>query len=126
MFSCYKKHGALLMLPYDGLHEDVIRTKAFEEYIRDHVDSWFALARRSMGVDRIEDLILVTGCTLVTSWGAAAFIDKGSDAEFSLKLRFPVGGGVSFDWHVLRQNVVYRDSYQGPVRSLRRFATSVR
>ena len=126
VFSC-KRHGAVLVLPYDGHDEDVIRTKGFEDYIRDNVDTWFSFARRNhLGVDRMEDLILVTGCTLVTSWGVAAFIDNNSDAEFSLKSRFVSGGGAMFDWRVTRQSVLQRDSYQGPVRSLRRFATSVR
>jgi len=115
------------VLPYDGRDEDVIRTKGFEDYIRDNVDSWFSFARRNnLGVDRMEDLILVTGCTLVTSWGVAAFIDNASDAEVSLKSRFLAGGGAIFDWRIVRPSVVHRDSYQGPVRSLPRFATSVR
>jgi hypothetical protein len=127
VFSCIRRHGALLMLPYDGLHEDVIRTKVFEDYIRDHVDSWFSFAKRNgLGVDRMEDLILVTGCTLVTSWGVAACIDNALEAEFSLTVQLLNGGGATYEWHKITPNVVQADSYRGPVRPLRRFAISVR
>jgi len=119
VYSCKRRHGALLALPFDGLEEDVIRTKVFEDYIRDHVDSWFAFSRRyNLDVERMEDFILVTGCTLVTSWGVAAFVDTTSDAEVSLRTQPQHGGGATFDWHVHRQAVIYRNSHHVAVRSL--------
>jgi len=119
-YSCKRRHGALLALPFAGLEEDVIRTKVFEDYIRDHVDSWFAFARRyNFDVERMEDLILVTGCTLVTSWGVAAFVDNTSDAEVSLRTHPLPDGGAMFYWHVHRQSVNYRNSHHDAVRSLR-------
>ena len=97
----------------------------FEDYIRDHVDSWFNFARRhNLDVDRMEDLILVTGCTLVTSWGVAAFVDNTLEAELSLRTNAANGGGASFDWRVIRPTVSYRNSYPGLVRSLRHIVTS--
>src|SRR3984893_9764826 len=115
-YSCSRRYGALLALPYDGLHEDVIRTKVFEDYIRDNIDVWFAIARRdNLDVDRMEEIILVTGCTLVTAWGVAAFIDTSSEPEVWLKAQF-TGGAPKFDWRVIRPGVVHQDSYQAPVR----------
>ena len=69
MYECQAQtHGALLSLPHGGHSEDVIRTKVFEDYIRDNVDSWFRWSkRRGFPVERMEDLILVAGCTLATS-----------------------------------------------------------
>jgi len=120
VYSCRRRHGALLALPFDGLEEDVICTKVFGDYTRDHVDSWFAFARRyNFYVERMEDLILVTGCTLVTSWGVAAFVDNTSDAEVSLRIQPQHGGGATFDWHVHRLAVVHRNSDHDAVRSLR-------
>jgi hypothetical protein len=82
----------------------------FEDYIRDNVDSWFSFAqRRRLDVERMEDLILVTGCTLVTSWGVAAFIDSNQDAEVLLRFR-----GSVYDWRELRPSVAYQSS--NPVR----------
>ncbi|KAH9991037.1 hypothetical protein BJV77DRAFT_560962 [Russula vinacea] len=105
-YSCRRKQGALLALPKDGLRKDVIRTKVFEDYIRDHIDSWYAFAQaRRLDVERMEDLILVTGCTLVSSWGVAAFVDTNQDAEIMLRLH-----GTFFDWQEIRPNVAYRNS----------------
>ena len=119
-YFCRRRQGALLTLPYDGLRKDVIRTKVFEEYIRDHVDSWFSMAQKHKLVERMEDLILVTGCTLVTSWGAAAFVDSASDAELSMRFLAHQNGGSSFDWHENRPSVAFnsrnQDLHQNPVR----------
>jgi hypothetical protein len=126
-YLCNKKYGALLMLPYDGAHEDIIRTRPFEDYIRDNVDFWLSFAQRNhLGVNCMEDFILVTGCTLVTSWGAAAFIDNPADAEVELKTQTLGNGGAKLDWRVVRPSVVHRDWDDAPVCSLRHIATSIR
>jgi hypothetical protein len=117
-YSCRKKQGALLALPQDGLRKDVIRTKVFEDYIRDNVDSWYSFAvRKRLDVERMEDLILVTGCTLVASWGAAAFVDSAQDAEVLLRLR-----GKAFDWREIRPSVACQNSH--PVRLHSQIAVS--
>jgi hypothetical protein len=117
-YSCRRKQGALLALPQDGLRKDVIRTKVFEDYIRDHVDSWYSFAvRKRLDVERMEDLILVTGCTLVTSWGVAAFVDSAQDAEVLLRFR-----GNMFDWRETRPSVACQNSH--PVRLHRQIAVS--
>jgi hypothetical protein len=117
-YNCRRKQGALLTLPQDGLRKDVIRTKVFEDYIRDHVDSWYSFAvRKRLDVERMEDLILVTGCTLVTSWGVAAFIDSAQDAEVLLRFR-----GNVFDWREIRPSVAYQNSH--PVRLQSQIAVS--
>ena len=81
------------------------------------MDSWFSFAqRRGLGVERIEDLILVTGCTLVTSWGAAAFLDSTLGAEVSLKTQALDGGGARFNWSEIRPSVAFHNSQQDSVR----------
>jgi hypothetical protein len=109
--------GALLSLPHDAYRKDVIRTKVFEDYIRDHVLSWFEWSKRiGLGVERMEDLILVTGCTMVTSWGAAAFVDHSQEAEISLAVQaLPNGGGI-FDWSKIHRAVAFHNSRPDPVR----------
>jgi len=112
-YSCRRNKGALLTLPNDGLRRDVIRTKVFEDYIRDNVDNWFAFVQSYMlDVERMEDLILVSGCTLVTSWGAAAFSDRTFGAELSLRIR-----GATFDWQEVHPSVTYHNSHQDLVVS---------
>ena len=123
MYECQAQtQGALLSLPDGGHSEDVIRTKVFEDYIRDNADSWFRWSRREgFPVERMEDLILVTGCTLVASWAAAVFDNSnmstaGSDvATISLDVRKSNRAGVQFFWCNNRGNVDYHNSYFDPV-----------
>jgi hypothetical protein len=71
-----------LSLPHGARSEDVIRTKLFEDYIRDNVDSWLRWSKKEgLPVENMEDLILVTGCTLAKSWAVAAFDGTLSRAE---------------------------------------------
>lgn len=115
-YRCRRKLGAFLSLPYDGYREDVIRTKAFEDYIRDHCESWFAFAQRNrLDVQRMEDIILVSGCTLVTAWAAAAFVDSNLDSEISLGSQTLGSSGATFQWHFAReinQSVAYNNSQE--------------
>ena len=120
MYQCRAQHrGALLSLPHKGHRKDVIPIKVFGNYIRDNVDNWFRWSKEVfLPVEHMEDLILVTGCTLTTSWAAAAFdghMSVDSDAmTISLEDRKSDGGGTQFFWRNIRGNVDFRNS---PVRS---------
>lgn len=114
-YTCRGEQGAFLKLPQDGIRRDVIRTKVFKDYIREHVASWYSFAqRRRLNVGRMEDLILVTGCTLVSSWGIAAFVDNTQDAKVLLWVR-----GSIFDWREISPRVEYHNSR--PVRLYTQF-----
>jgi hypothetical protein len=68
----------------------------------------------------MEDLILVTGCTLVTSWAAAVFDDYTipvDAASISLHTYEFDHGGAQFLWSNVRGNVEYHNSQFNPVRS---------
>lgn len=111
--------GALLSLPRGGRREDVIRTRVFEDYVRDHVVYWFNWARNArLPVEQMEDLILVTGCTLVTSWAMAVF-DDINEAQVSLIDRAFNNEGAGFLWRNIRGTVKCQDSQLDPVCSLR-------
>jgi hypothetical protein len=98
-YACKKKFGAFLDLPCGGQRQDAIRTKVFENFIRDHIDSWFTFAQdKHLDVERMEDIILVSGCTLVTSWAAAAFHDNTQDVKISLRSKALDNGGADFRW----------------------------
>ena len=85
----------------------------FEKYIRSHVVSWFNWSRDiGLPVERMEDLVFVYGCTLVSSWAAAAFDDYTADARVSLASRAVNNGGTSFRWSNIRGTVEYHDSCQ--------------
>jgi hypothetical protein len=107
-----------LSLPRGGYREDAIPTAAFEKYIRNNVINWFSWAqKKELDVQRVEDLILVSGCTLVTSWAAAAFVDPAINAEISLESRTLSSGGTNFVWSNIQGPVVHHNSYFDPVRS---------
>ena len=105
-----------MSLPNGGHHEDVVRAQVFEDYIKENVNSWFAWAQKNrLGVERMEDLILVSGCTLVSSWAAAAFADDRMDAEISLASTALNDRGASFVWSNIQGRVQYHDSRFDPV-----------
>jgi len=108
--------GALLSLPRGGYREDAIHKRMFEVRIRDNLDSWFNWSRNAdLPVDRMDDLILVTGCTLVTSYTSAVFDDHIADAQISLVSRPLSNGGSSFVWSNIRGTIEYHDSQLNPV-----------
>jgi hypothetical protein len=116
-YNC-RGHGALLLLPHGGRRTDIIRSKAFEDYIRDHVASWFTWAQKNeQGIERMEDLILVSGCTLVSSWAAAVFVYNTMEAKISLARRTLSNGGECLIWGNIRGAVEYHDGNINPVRS---------
>jgi len=120
-YFCRRRQGALLTLPHDGRRIDVTQTKVFEEYMRDHVDSWFSMAQQhNLHVERMEDLILVTGCTLVPSWGVAAFVDSALEAELRMRFLAHQNGGARFEWHENRPSIAFQNvHHDNAVRSLR-------
>ena len=116
-YSC-RGRGALLSLPHGGRREDAVQMKIFEKYIQDNVVGWFIWAQRNqLGVERMEDLILVSGCTLVTTWAAAVFMDHTMSAEISLASRTLSNGGASFVWSNARGPIAHHNSRFDPVRS---------
>lgn len=107
--------GALLSLPDGGHNEDAITTGVFQKYIQNNVNNWFSWAQKNgLGVQRMEDLILVSGCTLVTSWAAAAFVDHTINAEISLERRTLSNGGTDLVWSNIQGPVVYHNSRFDP------------
>jgi len=66
----------------------------------------------------MEDLILVSGCTLVTTWGAAAFVDNALEVEISLAARSLRDGRGRFYWNKTGSYgaVAYHNMRSAPVR----------
>jgi hypothetical protein len=108
-----------LSLPNGGIREDVIHTKVFQKYIKDNVAIWFNWSKsRGLPVESMEDIVFVYGCTLVTSWAAAAFDDYTGNALLSLVSGTLDNGGTGFIWINIRGTVEYHDSHLNPVCSL--------
>jgi hypothetical protein len=107
---------ALLSLPRGGLRQVVIQTKIFEKYAREHVAGWFHWSKvKGLPIERMEDLVLICDCTLVTSWAAVAFDDFAAGAQVSLASRTLKNGGASFVWSNIYGTVERHDSQLDPV-----------
>ena len=63
-----------------------------------HIDRCFALARDlQLGIEHMEEIILVTGCDRTMSWTNIAFLGGGDDAEASFGERVFHGPENSID-----------------------------
>jgi len=69
---------------------------------------------KGLPVERMEDLILVTGRTLVTSWAAAAFVDDTMMSAISLASKTLSDGVSSFAWSNIQGPVVHHNSRSDP------------
>jgi hypothetical protein len=106
-----------LSLPRGGLRQVVIQTKIFEKYAGEHAARWFDWSEViGLPIKRMEDLVLICGCTLVTSWAAVAFDgDSDAGAQVSLASRTLENGGASFVWSNINGTVEHHDSRLDPV-----------
>jgi len=83
------------------------------------VTSWFNWSKdKGLPVENMEDIVFVYGCTLVTSWAAAAFDDYTGGAQVSLACRMLNNGGTDFVWSDIRGTVEYHDSQLHAVCSI--------
>ncbi|KAH9041179.1 hypothetical protein EDB84DRAFT_963989 [Lactarius hengduanensis] len=100
-FRCRRNKGAFLSLPFNADSVDAIRTKAFETYIRKHCDSWLEFAVINDLDVRLEDIILVTGCDLTSSWAMAAIANSWDPIRLSVQPS--QAGSARFQWDVTNQ-----------------------
>ncbi|KAH9167171.1 hypothetical protein EDB89DRAFT_137225 [Lactarius sanguifluus] len=83
-FSCKGKQGAVLSLPIQARCKDTVALGQFGEWITKHIDCWFAWVRNlGLGIDRMEDIILVTGAHRTRSWSNIAFPGGPEDGQVS-------------------------------------------
>ena len=92
-FGCHTKQGAILSLPVPAQRKDTAARRAFAKCIIKHIDNWFAFARDcDLEISR-EDIILVTGCHLTSTWATIAFQGRGEQITFGAQVT-----GVSVAW----------------------------
>ena len=90
-------------------------------WIVKHIDNWFAFARRlELGIENMEEIILVTGCDLTRSWTNIAFFENEVDAQvsFGVSVEGPTSNP-SVDFQFSPENVrgaVLRHGPEGAVR----------
>ena len=78
--------AAVLSLPVAARREDTLAEDDFKQWIVKHIDSCFVFARNlRLGIHRMEEIILVTGCDLTRSWTNIAFLGGQVDAQVSFR-----------------------------------------
>jgi hypothetical protein len=102
-FICTQSKGAVLSLPYNAHREDTPHADLFRAYAIKHCESWFDFALAAgLEVERMEDLLLVTGCDRTQPWSLAAFTESDAGPDTSANY-LSLLGGIAFA-HVLKWN----------------------
>ena len=92
--------GAVLCLPIMAKREDTVASAKFGKWIMKHIDRWFVWARDlELGVDRMEDIILVTGTHRTRSCVNVAFPGGQKNAQVSFRAMVDCpGDNVAINW----------------------------
>jgi hypothetical protein len=79
-----RRCGAVLSLPLNARREDTLALSAFGKWIVKHIDSLLAFSRElQLGPERMDEIILVTGCDRTRSWTNVVFLGDEVDSERS-------------------------------------------
>ena len=95
-FSC-SKAGAILSLLVPARSHDTLIQGYFGGWIVKNIDDWFAFTRRlGLGITRMADIVLVTGCHLTRSFANIAFSDGCGEGHVSFEVRTPSSSNVEW------------------------------
>lgn len=94
------KEGAVLCLPIQATRRDTVAMADFGRWIINHIDLWFSWTRQlGLVVERMEDIVLVTGTHRTRSWTNVAFPGDQYDAQASFGAKVDNQGHcVSIRW----------------------------
>ena len=113
-FSSRRKQGAVLSLPIQARCENTVALGDFGEWMIKHIDRWFSWARDlGMGINRMEDIVLVTGAHLTRSWTNVAFLEGQTNARVSFEVQ--VADDTSINWHVSPDRIIGAVLNHGPI-----------
>jgi hypothetical protein len=91
----------------------------FAKWIIKHIDVWFAFARDlGLEINRMEDIILVTGRHLARSWTNVSFSESSSEEKVSFGVTTDTSG-VNVEWHLLHEDVRGVPPHCGPSGQVR-------
>jgi len=96
--SCSGRQGALLSLPFPAACEDTVAQGDFGKWLVKNIDRCMQVAEDlGLGVNRMEDIILVTGRHLARSWVNVVFSESGEGAQLSFVVRASGDSGVHLE-----------------------------
>jgi len=118
-YLCRRRQGgALLFLPVQSRRQDTIARGDFGKWILKHIERWFAFTQHlGLGLDHMEDIILVTGCHRTRSWLNVAFSenDTGTDSRVSFGVLLDGNGPeVRINWRISPDSIRGALLNQGP------------
>jgi len=106
--------------------QDTLARGDFAKWIVKHIDLWFAFTRRlGLGITRMEDIVLVTGCHRARSWANIAFSE--GRAEECVSFGVQVSGNANVRWRFPPEDVngvACNLGPSGPVHTLPRISLS--
>jgi hypothetical protein len=87
MFSCSVKQGAVLSLPTQAKRENTLVQEGFGKWMIKNICQWFVwIQDKELGIDQMEDIVLVTGTDRTRSWANVAFLGGQADARVSFSV----------------------------------------
>ena len=102
----------MLSLPIQARCEDTVALGDFGKWMIQHIDRWFSWARElGVGINRMEDIVLVTGAHLTRSWTNVAFLEGQTDARVSFEVQV---ADDTINWNVSPDRIVGAVSNNGP------------
>ena len=112
--------GAVLSLPVLAQRQDTLEREAFGKWMVAHIDQWFAFARQyELGIERMEELILVTGCDRARSSTNVTFSKNPQDAEASFGVEITNGLEGRISWQVSPERIRGAVLNKGPSGKVR-------
>ncbi|KZV74504.1 hypothetical protein PENSPDRAFT_681884 [Peniophora sp. CONT] len=87
-FESSANRGAVLVTPDPIYWIDALHILSYKEYTQGNIENWLEYARNHGHDISLEDIILVTGVDLTTSWATAVFNDARLEAGFGLDVQF--------------------------------------
>jgi len=116
-----RRQGASSFFPVNVRRENTLAMGDFGEWILKHIDSWFAFARRlGLGIEQMEDIILVTGCDRTKSWTNVTFLGSNVDARVSFGVNAVDGPNAGVRFQFSPENVRGAVLNRGPEGTVRR------
>ena len=99
-FSCRRRcGGAVLSLPVEYKCQDTRARGDFGKWMLKHIDRWFAFARGlGLGIDQMEEIVLVTGCDCTRSWANVTFLEGQTIAQASFGVKVVEGRDIGINW----------------------------
>ena len=89
----------MLSLPVEAQRQDTRARGDFRKWILKHIDRWFAFARGlGLGIDQMEEIILVTGCDCTRSWANVTFLEGRMNGQASFGVRVDQDSEASINW----------------------------